>query len=177
MAGDSKTEKATPKKRRDERKKGNVFMSQDVISVVTLFGSFYLVKLLFPYLYKTSAEYLGKCVAGIGTLTDYSVGSMHRIIMELLLTVAKLTLPILLVCALLAILATGAQTRFLFASENFKPKFSRLSPMQGIKKIFSFRNIFDLLKNMIKITIMGVLVWQLFKDDMVQVIRMMGMPV
>ena len=172
MAGDSKTEKATPKKRRDERKKGNVFMSQDVISVVTLFGSFYLVKLLFPYLYKTSAEYLGKCVAGIGTLTDYSVGSMHRIIMELLLTVAKLTLPILLVCALLAILATGAQTRFLFASENFKPKFSRLSPMQGIKKIFSFRNIFDLLKNMIKITILGVLVWQLFKDDMGQVIRM-----
>ncbi len=177
MAGDSKTEKATPKKRRDERKKGNVFMSQDVISVVMLFCSFYLVKLLFPYIYRTAAEYLGSCVAQAGVWTDNSVGSMHRIMVELFLTVAKLTLPVLLACALLAVVATGAQTRFLFASENFKPKFNRLSPMQGIKKIFSFRNAFDLLKNLIKTAILMALVWQLFKGDMVQVIRMMGMPV
>ena len=36
---DEKTEKATPKKRRDERKKGNVMMSQDVVAVATLFAS------------------------------------------------------------------------------------------------------------------------------------------
>ena len=40
MAEGSKTEKATPKKRRDERKKGNVFLSQDAVAVVTLLGSF-----------------------------------------------------------------------------------------------------------------------------------------
>mgnify|MGYP002710903332 CR=1 FL=1 len=36
MAGESKTEKATPKKRRDERKKGNVFFSNDAVSVAVL---------------------------------------------------------------------------------------------------------------------------------------------
>ena len=53
MAGDSgeKTEKATPKKRRDQRKEGNVFQSKDVVTVVSLFGSFYIVKLLFPTIY------------------------------------------------------------------------------------------------------------------------------
>ena len=40
MADSSKTEKATPKRRRDERKKGNVFLSQDAVAVVTLLGSF-----------------------------------------------------------------------------------------------------------------------------------------
>ena len=39
MANGSKTEKATPKKRRDERKKGNVFLSQDAVSVATLLTS------------------------------------------------------------------------------------------------------------------------------------------
>ncbi len=39
MAGD-KTEKASPKKRRDERKKGNVFKSQDIVTVVSLLGKF-----------------------------------------------------------------------------------------------------------------------------------------
>lgn len=177
MAGDSKTEKATPKKRRDERKKGNIFMSQDVISVVSLFGSFYLVRLLFPYLYRTAAGYLKKCVELTGMWMDHSVGGMQAIFRELLVTGAKMVLPLLVVCAVLAIIATGAQTKFLFASENFKPKFSRLSPIQGIKKIFSFRNIFDLLKNLLKTSILAVLVWQLFQDDMVQVIRMMDMPV
>ena len=55
MAGDSgeKTEKATPKKRRDQRKEGNVFQSKDVVTVVSLFGSFYILKLLFPKIYET----------------------------------------------------------------------------------------------------------------------------
>lgn len=177
MAGDSKTEKATPKKRRDERKKGNIFMSQDVISVVVLAGSFYLVKLLFPYLYRTAADYLKKCVEQAAVWTDNSLGGMQLVFGELLLTVMKMVLPILLACALLAVIATGVQTRFLFTAGNFKPKFSRLSPLQGIKKIFSFRNVFDLLKNLLKISILIVLVWQMFRDDMAQVIRMMDMPV
>ena len=46
MPGDSKTEKATPKKRRDERKKGNVMMSKDVVSVATLLGSLAMLKLM-----------------------------------------------------------------------------------------------------------------------------------
>ncbi len=43
MASDEKTEKATPKKRRDQRKKGNVATSKDVIAVASLVGCFYSI--------------------------------------------------------------------------------------------------------------------------------------
>lgn len=46
MAGDSKTEKATPKKRRDERKKGNVMMSKDVVAVATLLGTLVMLRVM-----------------------------------------------------------------------------------------------------------------------------------
>ena len=46
MAGDSKTEKATPKRRRDERKKGNVLMSKDAVAVSTLIGSLFMVQMM-----------------------------------------------------------------------------------------------------------------------------------
>ena len=46
MAGDSKTEKATPKKRRDERKKGNVMMSKDVVAVATLIGTLVMLRVM-----------------------------------------------------------------------------------------------------------------------------------
>ena len=58
MADDSKTEKATPKKRRDERKEGHVFSSKDVIVVVSLLGTFYGLQILFPTIYKTIRENL-----------------------------------------------------------------------------------------------------------------------
>ena len=48
MADQSKTEKAIPKKRQDERKKGNVFISKDVVNVVSLLGIFVGLKILFP---------------------------------------------------------------------------------------------------------------------------------
>ena len=48
MPGEDKTEKATPKRRRDERKKGNVLMCQDIIAVATLVGSVAMLWLMFP---------------------------------------------------------------------------------------------------------------------------------
>ena len=46
MPEGNKTEKATPKKRRDERKKGNVFMSRDAVAVAGLLGTFATLWLL-----------------------------------------------------------------------------------------------------------------------------------
>ena len=47
MAGE-KTEKATPKRKQDERKKGNVFQSREVVVVFSLLASFYGLKFLSP---------------------------------------------------------------------------------------------------------------------------------
>ena len=52
MAGE-KTEKATPKRRRDERKKGNVFQSKEVESVFTLIVSFFAFRTLAPLFVST----------------------------------------------------------------------------------------------------------------------------
>lgn len=52
MAGESKTERATDKKRRDERKKGNIFLSNDIITLISLLGAFFLMKLYFPALWQ-----------------------------------------------------------------------------------------------------------------------------
>ena len=49
MAGE-KTEKATPKRKQDERKKGNVFQSREIGVVFTLLASFYGLSFLGPYL-------------------------------------------------------------------------------------------------------------------------------
>ena len=62
MADQSKTEKATPKKRQDERKKGNVFISKDVVNVVSLLGIFVGLKILFPWIYINLKDLIHKFI-------------------------------------------------------------------------------------------------------------------
>ena len=78
MADGSKTEKATPKKRRDERKKGNVFLSQDAVSVATLLTSACLLIAMADGIAARLGEFIVFCVRSCarptGTAADAAGG-------------------------------------------------------------------------------------------------------
>ena len=63
MADSQKTEKATPKKRRDERKKGNVFFSSDAVAVVTLLGGFLTLWVWAPRMVEELYDFLRVCLS------------------------------------------------------------------------------------------------------------------
>ena len=68
------------------------------------------------------------------------------------------------VAILCAVAATFAQTRFLVSTESMKPKFSRLSPLQGFKRLFSLKSLVETLKNFIKIVILMAIVFLSVRD-------------
>ena len=179
MAGDSgeKTEKATPKKRRDQRKEGNVFQSKDVVTVVSLFGSFYILKLLFPNIYETVRAFMIDFIGFAGTVTDTSQGKINEIGMMVIMAIVRTILPLLLMSVVLAVVATGVQTRFLVASKSIRPQLKRLNPISGIKKLFSLQNVVELIKSILKITILIAVIYNIIIDDMVQVVRTMDMDI
>ncbi|WP_077612097.1 flagellar biosynthesis protein FlhB [Clostridium sp. Marseille-P2415] len=174
MADDSKTEKATPKKRRDERKKGHVAVSKDVVMVASLLGTFMMLKMLFPFMYRTMRDYMIKYVSlapAAETLSDYTT----RVYWDTTWAVIKGAFPILLVCIALAVLGTGVQTRFIFTKSNLAPKFNRLNPIQGIKNILSVKSLVELIKNILKIIILGAILYQIIKGDLRAVARTIDM--
>ena len=68
MAAGEKTEKATPKRRRDERKKGNVLMSRDVVAVATLFASYVTLRIGLPLMAEAMAALVRFCIGLVGSL-------------------------------------------------------------------------------------------------------------
>lgn len=177
MAADSKTEKATPKKRRDERKEGNIFQSSDVVNVVFVFVSFYMLKLIFPDIYETSGNFMKRFISLAGNMTDLSGQSVGKFGMEFLAAAAKTILPFALICMVAGVVMHGVQTKFLFTSKNFRPKLNRISPLQGIKKIFALKNVIELVKNLLKVVVLIVIIYSLLKQDAVNVIRTMDMSI
>lgn len=172
-----KTEKATPKKRRDERRKGNIFTSKDVVSVVFVFGAFCSMRLLFPGIARNASAFMVSMVEGISNPTALSLGNLKLLGYDFALTVAKCILPLLLICVLLGVLATAIQTKFLFTMKPLKPKLSKLSPLKGIKKLFSLRNLVEVIKGILKVIIMGIILYLVFKGDIVSLVRMLDMDV
>ena len=158
MADSSKTEKATPKKRRDERKKGNVFLSQDAVAVATLVGACATFFLLSSMIATEIGQYLAFCIQRCGMQ-----GSTDEILSDLMnqgiAVVFKTALPGLLVTALCGVAATFAQTRLLVSKELLKPKFNRINPIEGFKRLFSIRSIVEALKGILKITILIVIIY------------------
>ena len=175
MPADSKTEKATPKKRRDERKEGNIFFSMDVVSVVSVFGTFYSLKLLFPGIYQASRDFMEHLLVVGGGATASTEEQFEAIVPSFLEAFLTAALPIMLISVGLSIIATGAQTRFLFTSKKFAPKLRNISPLNGIRRMFSLKNVVELLKNLIKVAVLAVILYVVLRDDFVAVVRTMDM--
>ncbi len=168
-----KTEKATPKKRREQRKEGNVASSKDVIVVVSLFGCFYCLQIFFPMMYEQLRDILVYLISSIGNTDELSLGVLQQIGMLSVNLLVRCILPLGFISMLIAIVATGVQTRFLFTMKPVGFKLKNLNPLNGIKKLFSAKNIIELLKAALKIIVLSVVLYQLLKDEIVMIAQMM----
>ena len=151
MADSSKTEKATPKKRRDERKKGHIFFSNDAVSVVVLLACFWTIKLLGPGAAEELASFFYFCMH---TATDSTGLPGTELVIRLLVTFAKTAGPLLAVSVVAGLAATFFQTRFLVSGESIRPKLSHLNPIQGFTRLFSLRSVIEALKGLLKILLL-----------------------
>lgn len=147
-----KTEKATPHKRNEARKKGQVAKSPDVSAALILLFSFAFfmvggqkfIEGCFYIFRHTFQEYM---------LWDLTISSTQLLFKELLLQMAKLLAPIFGVVLIAGLIANYAQVGFMFTMESLKVNFGKLNPLQGAKQIFSMRAIVELIKSLLKITI------------------------
>jgi len=176
VAGDSKTEKATPKKRRDERKKGNVMMSKDVVAVATLLGTLVMFRVMGGFVLEQAGSLIETCFTYVsGHQAGMIADILPKLLTKSILSFCIVAGPFLLATVLLSVVATFAQTRLLVTGESLKPKFSRLNPLQGFKRLFSIRSVVELIKNLIKIAVLLVLIVRYFRDSAIDFARFLDM--
>mgnify|MGYP002703866411 FL=1 len=135
-----------------------MFLSQDAVAVVTLLGSCAALWLLAGNIVQGMAEFMDACLAACGETLPVG-DQVAELEHQGLLLLVRSVLPITLVTALCAVAATFAQTRLLVSGELIRPKFSRISPLQGFKRLFSLKSVVDALKGIIKIVLLMVIIY------------------
>ncbi|MGI6039084.1 MAG: flagellar biosynthesis protein FlhB [Clostridiales bacterium] len=175
MAGE-RTEKATPKRRQDERKKGNIFQSREIVIVASLLVSFYSLKLLGPHILKTLFSTTREIFILTGELDIITFSDVRNIFVDIMVVFATTVLPLLMLTGLVAIVVTMAQTRLLVRVKPLGFKMGRLSPLQGIKKMFSLKSVIEILKSILKIVIISYIIYKTLFDEVLLLPRLMDVP-
>src|SRR5699024_9847560 len=111
-----KTEKATPKKRQDERKKGKVAKSQDVNTAILLLFSFSIL-FIFGGVMKNSMTTLYRQTFTEFINWDLTENSVHQIFTGASLEVAKMLAPIVLIVIVAGLASNFMQIGFMFTTE------------------------------------------------------------
>ncbi|MGL4523279.1 MAG: flagellar biosynthesis protein FlhB [Bacilli bacterium] len=150
-----KTEEATPKKREDSRKKGQLAKSQDVVSGTMLLVSFYYLYTMESYISDELQKYLQKHFQE-SIFLEPSREHMLPIYLDTLLIMGKIGGPLLLIAGFTAIAMNVFQVGIMFTTETIQFKPEKLNPIDGFKRIFSMRSIVELFKSIFKILLIGV---------------------
>lgn len=163
-----KTEKATPKKREEERKKGRVAKSQDINTALILLFSFIVLGAFGPFMREKMLELY------VNVFTEYmhwnvTIHSARHVFIDVLMSLGFIVAPIMVATFLISIAANVLQIGFLFTTEPLKFDLKKIDPIKGAKRIFSIRALIELLKSFLKITVIGTItfgvIW-FFKDEM-----------
>jgi type III secretion protein U len=172
-----KTEKATPKKLKDARKKGQVAKAQDMPAaftfVVSLAGALASVSFFFEQVGGFMLAMFRE-VANTGTdFADRAPGYFSTAAYIIMTTSLPLMIVVCFVGVLIGFLVTGP----VFSFESMKFDLKKLNPVEGIKQKFKLKVLVELLKSIAKISGAAIIIYLIIQDSLSQIIASVAMPI
>lgn len=158
-----KTEKATDKKRQDSRRKGQVLKSQDVTSALILVAVFAYLWLASPFMRERFLLFLEHSFTRYLSIQPLDAAGTMLIYREVIWQLAVVLLPVMLIAVIAGIAGNLLQFGWLFTAEPLKFDLKKIDPIKGFKRIFSIRALVELVKAILKITLIGfvtfIVIW------------------
>ncbi|ATX82933.1 flagellar biosynthetic protein FlhB [Mariprofundus ferrinatatus] len=159
-----KTEEATPKRQEEARKKGQVANSKEPSTAfaflilaslgITGAGEFVIGRIM---------SLMRDSFSG-NLILETTPSGMQDLILRVFIDIAAFVLPIVIPIMLIGILATVMVTGPVFSFETLKPKLEKISPMKGIKRLFSTRALSEFVKSLLKLTVISLACWVCMVD-------------
>ena len=171
-----KTEKATPKKLRDARKKGQVAKSKDFPSAFTFATSFSLIVATASFFFKNLAGYMMVAFNGIKD-GDRIAAQIPRYLSSAIEVIFNTSMPFMVLISLVGVLVNFLIIGPLFSFEAMKPDIKKLNPVTNLKGIFKLKTFIELLKSIFKITGAVILIYTVVYNSLPEIIATAAMPI
>lgn len=167
--GGERTEPATQKKLNDARKEGRVAKSREISNGLGIFGLFLLLKIWVGHMGIQMMEVFPGIYGLIPQMVTFWHGDLPQaesnlVFRMMLMNVLRIIAPVLLIGFLIAFLSNLVQVKWKPTFKPLRPKFSKLNPISGVKKLFSVQSLVELVKAAAKIILVVYVCYGFLKD-------------
>lgn len=179
--GGEKTEPATQKKLDDARKEGKVAKSKEIGLGLSLLSLFLVLKITVGWIGEKFLECFTMIYARIPEMVTFQDGlfpmaAFRAMTRNTLLRMLMILAPFLIVGFIVAFLGDLIQVRWKPTAKPLQPKFSKMNPVSGLKKIVSAQALFELAKSLVKLLVISYFVYTTLKDKADEIFLMYDMP-
>lgn len=165
-----KTEKATPKKKQKARQEGQVAISKEIATAITLICGFLALKILGKYIYTKSYEVMN---FGFTLIQDSDNIINDKYLIDLFLYIMFKVLiicaPIFLIVAFIGFVTNVLQVGWNPTTKPLMPKFDAFNPVNGFKRMFSPKQIIETLTSILKICFIGFVIYNEISKEVNQI--------
>ncbi len=171
--GGEKTEQPTARKRNQAREEGQVAKSAEVATAFLLIAVFFTLKNLIGYMVNNVFNVMYEVLNSIKDYeTLYNITNLMNFFTNIAGIVTLTILPILLVSMFMGFISNFIQVGWNPTTKPLMPKFSKLNPISGFKRIFSFNAIVELFKSLTKFFVILIVTYNVLKDRMALVLQL-----
>ncbi len=163
-----KSEPATPKKRQEARKKGQVAQSREIPSVMVLLSGLSVFYFAGSWMLTRLMEIMHTIFQQIGS-PAFGTESAHVLLWDLFIKVIVTLAPLLAAIALAGVIGNVSQFGFMLSGEKLMPDLAKLDPMSGLKRLISIRSLIELIKSIFKVVIIGTISFSMLKGEIDQI--------
>ncbi|MBI2083888.1 MAG: EscU/YscU/HrcU family type III secretion system export apparatus switch protein [Deltaproteobacteria bacterium] len=157
-----KTEQPTPKRLRDARKKGQVFKSRDLETVVVMIAAFAALVFSRSYMVGELRRLMELIFKEVGH-ADFQMGLIYQLGYASLITLVKISVPFLTTVVVVAALVGFLQVGPVFSIEPLKPQTKRLNAIENLKNMLKPKILFELAKNVFKVVVVFLIAYLVVK--------------
>lgn len=169
-----KTEKATPKKLRDAKKKGQVAKSQDLPSAFTFIASIWVTMGLSTHLYHYLSNFL---ITTFHLINKQDLDqSLTAVWMQSVNVIFMASMPIMALVCVVGVIINFLAVGPVFAPEVFKFDIKKFDPISNLKQKFKLRTLVELIKSCLKITIASYIIYDVMYNSLPVLIQAVSMP-
>jgi flagellar biosynthetic protein FlhB len=175
FADPDKTEEATPRRKSEARKKGQVAKSNELNSVVALLALILILNYFGGWLYNELLIYVQNNLGPQALTKELTETNLFNLMFRHCIFFLRIFLPLGLGAALVGVIINVLQVGPLFTLEPLIPKFSRMNPVSGLQRMFSLQGLVELVKSVLKLIIVIYFVYSTIRDRinlLIQTVKM-----
>lgn len=172
-AGD-KTERATPKRRDESRKRGQVARSREINTGLGLLATFAMLSFMGGWMLAGLSRVMGSALGSAGETEGITAAEGWRVMTEAGWDSLRLTAPFAVAGVVVGVLASAIQVKPGVTPEVLKPRFSVLNPVSGVKRLFSTRSAVSLVKDLLKVTVTAAVAYVVLRGAIPDLTGLLG---